>query len=99
MTTAINDELICQMKQIIDRGDELETLIVYYEELISIYDIDTLDFPYMFRHVYVHACLKKRQGIITWLTELYETMDPIMKIGLRQIFAYGKYLLQRGSTI
>ena len=56
---------------------------------------DDIDIPYLFRHIYVHACLKKKQEIAAWLKELYETMDPIIKIALRQIFAYGDYLIKK----
>ena len=88
----MSEDILRDAKQIIDRGD-LEALQSFYNDMIETYE--DIDFPYLFRHLYVHACLKKQDNIIRWLKELYETMDPIMKIALRQIFAYGDYLLRK----
>lgn len=84
------DEIVRDAKQIIDHGD-LTGLQEYYKDIFeSVEHVeDNIDIPYLFRHIYVHACLKKKPDIAIWLKELYETMDPIMKIALRQIFAYG----------
>lgn len=87
------DVVVRDAKLLITKGDK-EGLEAYYMNLIEIYDTSTIDFPYLFRHIYVHACLKKKHEIVSWLKELYETMDPIMKIALRQIFAYGDYLIR-----
>jgi hypothetical protein len=89
------DAIVCDAKQIINRGD-LAALQEYYNNLFDSHKSSDIDIPYLFRHIYVHACLKKKKEIAAWLTELYEeTMDPIMKIALRQIFAYGNYLLKK----
>ena len=61
---------------------------------LSILDSE-YDWPYFFQKVYLHACLKKRQEIADWLYTLYERMDPIQQIALRQIFPYGRYLLSK----
>lgn len=86
-------DVLTDAKQLIDRGD-LAALQSFYMHLHDVYEQETIDYPYLFRHIYVHACLKKKHDIIHWLKEMYETMDPIMKIALRQIFAYGEYLLR-----
>lgn len=88
------DVIIATAKRMIDVGNK-EGLMEYYASVLEIYDPDSLDYPYLFRHIYVHACLRKQVAIIAWLKEMYETMDPIMKIGLRQIFGYGEHLLRR----
>jgi hypothetical protein len=89
------DSIISDVKRLIDHGD-LECLKEYYAELIQQEEeTEPLDFPYLFRHIYVHACLKKKTDMVAWLKELYETMDPITKIALRQIFPYGEHLLRR----
>lgn len=95
------DDIVRNAKRIIDRGD-LSGLQTYYQNLFESVedeedaeDPSDIDVPYLFRHIYVHACLKKKQDIASWLKELYETMDPIMKIALRQIFAYGDYLMKK----
>ncbi len=88
------DHIIREAKEIINRGD-LAALQEYYNNLFDSH-VESIDIPYLFRHIYVHACLKKKKEIAVWLKELYEeTMDPIMKIALRQIFAYGNYLLKK----
>ena len=89
-------DILEDAKQIIDRGD-LEALQIFYTEMLETYE--NIDFPYLFRHIYVHACLKKKRDIVKWLKEMYETMDPIMKIALRQIFAYGEHLLRRPKPV
>lgn len=91
------DSIISDVKRLIDHGD-LECLKEYYAELIqheNENDAEPLDISYLFRHIYVHACLKKKRDMVDWLKELYETMDPITKIALRQIFPYGEHLLRR----
>ena len=87
------DAILSDAKQIINRGD-LAALQEYYNNLFDSH-VESIDIPYLFRHIYVHACLKKKKEIAVWLTELYEAMDPIIKIALRQIFAYGNYLLKK----
>lgn len=89
-----DEDILGDAKRLIDRGD-LESLQAFYTHMIETYDPESIDYPYLFRHIYVHACLKKKQDIVIWLKEMYETMDPIMKIALRQIFAYGDHLLRR----
>lgn len=89
------DHIIREAKEIINRGD-LAALQEYYNNLFDSHvESSDIDIPYLFRHIYVHACLKKKKEIAAWLKELYETMDPIIKIALRQIFAYGNYLLKK----
>lgn len=90
----MSEDIVGDIKQLITRGD-LEALQAFYMELLDTYDADSIDYPYLFRIIYVHACLKKQHAIVNWLKELYETMDPIMKIALRQIFPYGDHLLRR----
>jgi hypothetical protein len=87
------DALIGDAKHMIDCGD-LEGL----QELYAALQEDTggaCDQAYLFRHIYVHACLRHQTDIASWLRkEVFEAMDPIMQIGLRHIFAYGDYLLR-----
>jgi hypothetical protein len=66
----------------------------YYEDLMNTEFPRPPDWPYIFRAVYLHACLKGLRQVAQWLeTELFLQMDPIEKIALRQIFPYGKHLL------
>lgn len=77
-------------KELIERNS-LESLKEFYNSLQQ----ETIDWQYIFLKVYLHACLKQRREIVTWLEEVYETFDPISKIALRQTFPYGRFLLQR----
>ena len=54
------------------------------------------DWPVLFQKIYLHACLKKNEPIATWLqTSIYPLLDPIQQIALRQVFPYGRHLLQK----
>jgi hypothetical protein len=71
--------------------DNLEGLKDY------VYENQSLDLPWdvVYKDVYLHACLKKKPLIVNWLLEVYESMDPITKIALKQLFPYGRYLLNK----
>ena len=34
------------------------------------------------------------KAVISWMMEVYDTFDDISKIGLRQTFFYGKYIIK-----
>lgn len=81
------------------------------KELININDIDafksyvntiiipmekSIDIAYIFQKVYIHACLKGRKEIETYLREqCFHLLPQIEQISIRQVFAYGRYLLKR----
>lgn len=68
----------------------------YYRDLLDCEFDTTPDWPYIFQKVYLHACLKGRRDAATWMQNvLFQTMDPIQQIALRQIFPYGRTLLAR----
>jgi hypothetical protein len=70
--------------------------IVGLQELFSdVHDTKDLDWPTIFLKVYLHACLKKQGEIKEWLEQVFETFDPIVKIGLRQTFLYGNWLYRQ----
>lgn len=67
----------------------------FQEFSISLLDFQ-YDWSYLFQKVYLHSCLKKRLDIAEWLhNTMYCRMDPIEQMALRQIFPYGKYLLNK----
>ena len=82
--------IIRDMKDLVTL-DNLEGLKVY------VYENQSLDLPWdvVYKDVYLHACLKKKPLIVNWLLEVYESMDPITKIALKQLFPYGRYLLNK----
>jgi trans-aconitate methyltransferase len=77
-------------KQMIEK-DNLEGLQEYYAE----YSHENFPWDYIYQKLYLHACLKKKQRIVDWLTSLYSSFDPIQQIALRQMFSYGRYLLAK----
>jgi hypothetical protein len=50
---------------------------------------------YIFKKVYIHACLKKNQPIVDILLKHYEELSEIERIAIRQVFPYGRYLLAK----
>ena len=90
----IEDQLIAEIKPNINKGN-LEGL----QELWSQYN-DTdferdIAWDYVFQKIYIHACLKKQKDITIWLDTLYKEFDPIQQIAMRQMFSYGRYLLNK----
>lgn len=55
----------------------------------------TLSWEWIFEKIYVHAALKKQRAICEWLDRLFLELDPIQQIGLRQMFPYARYLLNK----
>jgi hypothetical protein len=87
-----HDDLIHVFKEYINKKDSDG----FKEFLFEVQDsYESLNFEYLFQKVYIHACLKKYKPVVDLLTEKYKELDPIHKIALRQIFAYGNYLLKR----
>lgn len=91
----MSEEIIQRCKRYIDEKNT-SALQVFYQELPDLYDTDQLDWPRIFHRVFLHACLKGNEPIAHWMqNDLYLKLDPIQQIALRQIFPYGRQLLQR----
>ncbi len=84
------DGFLKDCKLLIEK-DNLEGLQEYYME----YQDQSLPWEYIYQKLYLHACLKKKRRIVTWLDSLYSLLDPIQQIALRQMFSYGRYLLAK----
>lgn len=50
---------------------------------------------YIFKKVYIHACLKKNKPIVDILLQTYQELSEIEQIAIRQVFPYGRYLLAK----
>jgi hypothetical protein len=87
------DSVIVDMKELVEKG-ELDALKAYYESLNEEYE--QVPWDYIYKAIYLHACLKKQHVIVDWLLELYKSFDEITTIALRQLFPYGRYLLNKG---
>ena len=77
-------------KEFDELKDYINLLILHSKEY-------KLPVEYIFQQVYTHACLKKQPELAGWLKEnVYDVyLDDIQKIGIRQMFSYGKYLLNK----
>ncbi len=93
----VEDTIIRECKVFVERST-LQSLQEYYRSLQEDYDWSEqpVDWPYILQKVYLHACLKKKADIATWLEELFKvSVDPINQIAYRQMFAYGHTLLRK----
>jgi len=92
----MDKQIILILKDFINtnQNDELKD---YIGHLIYLTNDYRLPYEYIFRQVYIHACLKKNKELVDWLKgEIYEKyFDVIQKSGLRHIFCYGNYLLNK----
>jgi hypothetical protein len=84
------DELIKPFKIYI-QADNLESCQSYLLHLRTEYE--DLPWDYIFQKVYLHACLKKKTAIVDWLMIIYNELNAIEQIALRNVFPYGRYLL------
>ena len=54
------------------------------------------DWINIFQKIYLRACVKKHIDIANWLQHtIFPQFDPIQQIALRQVFSYGRYLLNK----
>jgi hypothetical protein len=77
--------------------DLLEELQVYVQSLYSL-NIQDYRLPWesIYQQVYLHACLKKNVRIAKWIQSIFtKVFDEVQQIGLRQMFAYGNYMLNK----
>ena len=77
--------------------DQFTELKEYVQYLIENQPMDyRLPWEYLYQQVYLHACLKKKPEMAQWLTDLFPSVfDEVQQIALRQMFAYGRYLLNK----
>lgn len=92
-------EIIAAVKERINHGDLENIQRIYLEILNTEYPTGLEpDIGYLYHRLYLHACLKGQPTIADWLTTaLFNNMDPIQQIALRQIFPYGRLLLSRAT--
>lgn len=79
-----------------DQLEELQTYIYQWTQSKDIIQEYRLPIEYMYQQIYLHACLKKKKVIADWLESIFTLIfDDIQRIGLRQMFSYGNYLLNK----
>lgn len=93
--STLEDHIVRTIKPFVEKGDldSLQNIWIEYR--------DHTEFPrevgwdYVFQKVYLHAALKKQAHMCTWMEEMFQEFDPIVQIGMRQTFAYGRVLLRK----
>lgn len=91
----IEDELISEIKPIINEGN-LDYLILQWNEYKNETEFHReIAWDYIFQKVYLHAALKKQKHICEWLDIIFTQFDPIIQIALRQMFPYARQLLNK----
>ena len=82
------------------KEENLKELKEYYNNLSNTDLIisNLIGYEYIFQKIFIYACQYGNKEIIEWLFKIYEEMDNIRKIGLRQLFFYGKYQLKSNKN-
>jgi len=91
---SIEQQLISEIKPFVNNGnlDGLKKKLNEYKEI----DFEReIAWEFIFQKIYLHAALKKQKHICEWLDTIFVEFDPIIKIGLRQMFSYANYLLNK----
>ena len=78
-------------------SDLLDEFKEYIQNLYTLTLEDyRLSWEYIYQQVYLHACLKKKQVIAEWIQSQFTIIfNDVQQIALRQMFAYGNYLLKK----
>ena len=92
MSTQVSRQITEEAKEIISKKD-LSALQIYWMDLQNTEFPCTVDWITLFQKLYLYACNKGATDITTWFEKvLFEQLDPIQQIALRQVFPYGRYL-------
>jgi hypothetical protein len=86
-----HEEIIKKANSYIKDDDKIN-LETYYEYLYDNYV--EYNEEYIYQKVFLYACTIGAKDCIKWLFSIYEDLDPIEQISIRQMFFYGKYLIQ-----
>jgi hypothetical protein len=88
--------LLHDAQELLDRGASLERIQDYVGNVQGLQEL--IDWVYLFQKVYLHACLRRRADVASWLQEVcFPQLDGIQQIAVRQVFAYGRHLLRLTS--
>ena len=85
------DDVVYAFKEYINKKDTTG----FTQFLLEVQDDFEGVWDYIFKKVYIHACLKKNKPIVDLLMTFYEDMSEIERIAIRQVFPYGRYLLAK----
>ena len=88
-------EIIKTCKEAIERAP-LEHLQHLYQDYSTAENANQVAWDLVFKDVYLHACLKKKEPIMKWLEDdIFQHLDPIQQIALKSTFAYGRHLFRK----
>lgn len=91
----IEEQLITEIKPFINKGN-LEGLKEQWYEYKFQTEFDReVAWDYVFQKIYLHAALKRQKHICDWLNTIYNELDPIQQVALRQMFPYARHLLAK----
>ena len=79
---------------------DIEGLQAYVAELCASPPTEfALPWEYIYKDAYLYACGHRRRLIAEWIESIFEELftDPVSRIGLRQTFVYGRYILRRAE--
>lgn len=73
--------------------EHLQELYIQYSTAENAHEVA---WDVVFKDVYLHACLKKKEPIMKWLQgDIFTLLDPIHQIALKPVFAYGRHLFRK----
>jgi len=88
----MSEDVVHLFKEFINHND-LDGFKILIEEVA---DSDgPIEWDYIFQKVYIHACLKKNKAFTEYLMAKFTEMAPEHQIIARQVFTYGRYLMER----
>ena len=89
---SLQKNIIENSKNFIDNNnlDDLKNYYIWLSDKKIDYNINI---EYIFKDVYLYAVIKQNKEIIIWLINIYNNFDDIIKIALKHIITYGKYLI------
>lgn len=89
----LTEDCVWELKRTIDNGS-LEDVCETVYEWIQETDENTVAWDYVILKTYIHACLRKKADIATWIAENGEKiLGPAQWIAIRQMIPYGQRLL------
>jgi len=94
MGEIFQERIIKKFNSYIESND-LSGAELFLDGLLCFDAPEDMPWDYVYQKVYLHACLKKRKNFVDWLRPYFEKLDTIDRIALRQMFAYGNYLLNK----
>lgn len=88
---------LLELKQLVEKSGKDALQEVFQEILEGCLELD-VECDYLFQKIYLHACLKDKHEIALWLEkDVFPTLPAIQQTSIRQVFAYGHYLLSKHS--